>query len=141
MKKLLAILAIGTLLVGCSPEAAKAQTYPLTTANISIVNSGTSYLSAQPLNQHYNTLAIQVTATKLSGVTFSALSYLQGSNDGTNYYTLPSTIAPTFSISTASTQTHVWKLEGNPYYYYRVKTVGTYSLMCGTESGLILPRR
>lgn len=140
MKKLIAFLAVAIFLIGCAPEAVKAQAtvYPLTSPNVSITAGATSYLSVLPLTQTYNTVAIQANVTKLSG-TPNGFAYLQGSNDGTNYKTISA--ASTFTLTDVATQNFIWVLETNPYYYYRIASVGSATVQCSSQAGWFMPKR
>lgn len=92
-----------------------------------VTNTGTAYLSLK-LSGYY-AVSIQVNVTKISG-TLGGTIVLQGSLDGTNYVTIPS--SGSLTVTNVTSQGYLWNYANSPYLYYRVLATGT-----GTMSGII----
>ena len=92
-----------------------------------VTNTGTAYLSLKLTG--YYTVSIQVNVTKISG-TLGGTIVLQGSLDGTNYVTIPS--SSSLTVTNVASQGYLWTYSNSPYLYYRVLATGT-----GTMSGII----
>lgn len=65
------------------------------------------------------TTSIVVNVTKVSG-TVAGTVVLQGSNNGTDFRTLPTAVAASFTATDVAAQGITWVLTGNPYRYYQV---------------------
>lgn len=89
------------LVIGLSlnSNAQTAKTLALA-AGDTAVNTGTSTKALPVITAGYAGAAIQVTLTRNSGTAGGSL-VIQGSNDGTNYYTISSSVTPTNSASQA----------------------------------------
>jgi hypothetical protein len=147
MKKL--ILALGLVVAFiAAPLLSKAQTSVQTMYNASasatetVTNTGTGILTSAIVRGNASQVTIQVAITETSGTTAGTLT-LQGSLDGTNFYTLTNaTSVPqvtTFTALDVASQTFIWRLDANPCAYYRVSWTGS-GTMIDTFTGKILTR-
>jgi pheromone shutdown protein TraB len=113
-------------------------TYSLSTDTVT--NAGTSYLTVQNKGEAGAT-TIQVNVTKVSGTVGGTISLL-GSLDGTNFKALNTeetqTALATITATDANNVYH-WRLNGNPFLYYRVSWTGT-GTMVATFSASLLSR-
>lgn len=98
MKKILFLFALVVSLT-ISASAQRATTLPLA-AGDTATNTGTSTKVLPAITAGYAGAAIQVTLTRNSGTAGGSL-VIQGSNDGTNYYTISSSVTPANSASQA----------------------------------------
>lgn len=103
-----------------APQEVLAQT-KLTPVTDTLTNADTTYLSLSKISGYYNSVAIQVNASKISG-TVGGSAVVQGSVDGTNYIDLPTAVADSMSLTNGSSS-HIWAIESPPYPYYRVKII------------------
>ncbi len=103
-----------------------------------ITNAATKYLTLLVKNPYQN-VVIQPVVTKISGTAGGTVT-LQVSNDGTNYATISSLYSnyQTLSVANVTTNTQLFVVTGSPYYYYRLKYVGSGTMACKI-TGLILP--
>ena len=92
-----------------------------------VVNTATIYLTSPRLAGTKDMATIQVNVTKISGTVGGTISLL-GSLDGTNFKALNTaetqTALATVTATDASNVYH-WRLNGNPFLYYRVSWTGT----------------
>lgn len=99
----------------------------MTNSGDTVVNTGTKTVN-QEVRGWYETVNIQVVATKISGTVAGTMT-LQGSNDGSNYSTIDTAIVKsrysTFTATDVATQTTHFVIEGSPYRYYRVSWTGS----------------
>lgn len=94
---------------------------PLDTA----VNTTVTTLTSVACTKDNLTTSIVVNVLKISG-TAAGTVVLQGSNDNTNFRTLPTAVAASFTVTDiAAAQGITWVLTGNPYRYYRVQYTPT----------------
>jgi hypothetical protein len=125
MKKLLLSLAILTIVVCASAQENLKSVYNLNSDTVT--NTGTVYLTSPRLAGAKETTTIQVNVTKISGTVGGTIS-LMGSLDGTNFKALNTaetqTALATVTATDASNVYH-WRLNGNPFLYYRVSWTGT----------------
>lgn len=91
-----------------------------------LTDTEVDYVTITP-SIYYEQVSFQAKVTKLSG-TVAGYAYLQASNDGTNY----STISDSLTLTNVTTNTKIFVVSGNQYYYYRLKFEGS-----GTMSALI----
>lgn len=103
-------------------------------------NTGTSYVSF-PLQQWYNTIAIQSVVTKISGTVGGTVT-LQGSLDGTNFSTVSSSYVDVTSYvpTDQTTNAKIFIVTGSPYRYYRLSYTGT-GTMSASHQGYIMPNK
>lgn len=97
----------------------------------------TTAIGTKMVNVAYTT-TISALFTKISG-TLAGTATLQGSIDGTDYYTVtsaPYAVTATYTVTDVATQTKSWVLYGNPYKYYRVSWTGA-GTMSGTVQGSV----
>lgn len=127
MKKVILIISVClTLLVNISFAQLNllSETYNLTSDTVT--NAGTTFLSVRNPGGDPTT-TVQIVATKISGTVAGTISLL-GSLDGVNYkaYTLSevATAGHTFTATDVASQTFIWRLQDNPYLYYRVSWTG-----------------
>lgn len=106
-----------------------------------VTNTGTAYLTTRVLGNKANvtTTVIQVVVTKISGTVGGTIS-LQGSIDGTNFKALPTketaTALATITAADASSTYH-WRIDHNPYSYYRVSWTGTGTMAASFTAKLL----
>ena len=111
---------------------------PYNLTSDTVTNGGTAYLTIKgtQLNTSYTT--VQVVVTKISGTVGGTIS-LQGSVDGTSYKALNTaetqTALATITATDASNVYH-WRLNGNPFNYYRVSWTGTGTMAASFTSQL-----
>lgn len=115
-----------------------------------VTNTGTGYVQLQ-VKGAYNSVSIQVVATKISGTNGGTVT-LQGSNDGTNFVTVSTgylrdvtTSSPyaisggaTLTVLNQTTTTKIFTVIGSPYAYYRLSHTGT-GTMVSRLRGYLLP--
>lgn len=103
-----------------------------------VTNAATKYLTLSIKNPYQN-LVIQPVVTKISGTAGGTIT-LEVSNDGTNYVTISSSYSnyQTLSVANQTTNTRLFLVTGSPYYYYRLKYVGSGTMAC-KFLGLVLP--
>jgi hypothetical protein len=93
-----------------------------------VTNTATIYLTSPQINPNKGlSTTVQVNVTKISGTVGGTIS-LQGSLDGTNFKALNTAETQTaLATVTATDATNVyhWRLNGNPFLYYRVSWTGT----------------
>jgi hypothetical protein len=131
---------------GSSSVVALKSIYSLTLDTVT--NAGTKTLT-MPISLPYKTISIGVTVTKVSG-TLGGTVTLQGSVNGVNYVTVPTSFietpntqtpyttggAATYTVPDYSAPTKIFTIIGSPYVYYRVSYTGT-GTMVGTIKGNI----
>lgn len=118
MKKILSLL----LVIGFAITAANAQratTLPLA-AGDTAVNTGTSTKQLPIITAGYAGAAIQVVLTRNSGAAGGSL-VIQGSNDGSNWYTISSSVTP----ANSATQSFVFQIAEPLPVYLRSLLTGT----------------
>lgn len=108
-----------------------------------VTNTGTNYLGnlsasvGSPGTQR--TVVIVWTATKQSG-TVAGTVKIQGSNDGTNFFTLTGAATgsstTTFTATDVASQTTAWVLNANPCRFYRVSWTGS-GTMAATQAATL----
>ncbi len=130
MKNLIFSLIASVALI-CSAPVVNAQVWDMTSSDNfttdTVTNTGTAYLSLKVTG--YYGVSIQLTMTKISG-TVGGSVVLQGSNDGTNYVTIPS--SGSLTATNVTSQGYLWYYSNSPYLYYRVLATGT-----GTMAAII----
>lgn len=105
-------------------------------ATDTVTNTGTNYVSLLVQNW-YEVMTFQANITKISG-TIAGTITLQGSNDGTNYVTIPTTYiassahtpyvvggAATASPTNVTSQSFLFTLVASPFQYYRLSYTGS----------------
>jgi hypothetical protein len=125
VKKIIAIFIVSVSLLATNANAQvsnlKNSDY-ITLSVDTVTNAGISYLKSGAISSKLGVLAVQVTATKISGTVGGTIS-LEYSLDGTNWSALSST---THTATDVSSQTFGWQLsDGVLAKYIRVKWVGT----------------
>lgn len=131
MKKLFAILAvclfIGTVQSNAQGVVTKGMTTSLSSSvdSIRCISTTPNYLYINPTNA-YKCGIFQSTVTRVS-VAIGGSIFLQGSVDGTNWFTATYAAGDTNTVADAASQ--VLKIEvkptnGLPYRYYRIKCTG-----------------
>ena len=111
-----------------------AQTNPavaMTATQDTVINAGTTS-HVKLLQAHYNTVTVAVRITKISG-TVGGSAALQGSIDGTNYFSISG--ASNLTLSDVASQGTLWVTTNAPYSYYRVLTTGS-----GTMRALVVAK-
>lgn len=108
-------------------------------ATDTVTNTGTAVLASGRIAGQ-GKVSIQVNCTEISGTTGGTITLL-GSLDGTNFKAVPTAETQT-SVTTATaadvtTQTFIWRLNDNPFLYYRVSWAGT-GTMSATIGGRIM---
>jgi len=122
------------LLVAMFAFGANAQTVVATTmksvynaASDTVTNTETAYLQGSIIGYKHNA-SFQVVITKISGTVAGTLT-LQGSIDGTNFKAMTvaeaSTAINTATATDVASQTFLWRLNSNPYKYYRISWTGS----------------
>ena len=122
MKKLVLLLVIVLGVIG-----AKAQTN-FTNSGDTITNSGTVSATAEIKNA--GGIGIQAVVTKISG-TVAGTAVLQGSLDGSSYYTIST---DTLTLSDVSSQTLIWTVSENYYINYKVLFTGSGTMSAKAEA-------
>ena len=108
MKKLILLLVVLFAGLGLSAQT------NFTNSGDTITNSGTVSATAEIKNA--GGVSIQAVVTKISG-TVAGTAVLQGSLDGSTYYTFA---ADTLTLSDVSSQTLIWNVAENYYINYKV---------------------
>lgn len=101
---------------------------PYSLSSDTVTNGGTAYLTVRARQINSSWTSIQVDCTEISGTTGGTIT-IQGSIDGTDFKAIPTTDTQT-SVTTATaadvaSQTFIWRIQGNPFPYYRVSWTGT----------------
>jgi hypothetical protein len=106
-----------------------------------VTNTATIFLTSPRMAGTKDMATIQVNVTKISGTVGGTISLL-GSLDGTNFKALNTaetqTALATVTATDASNVYH-WRLNGNPFLYYRVSWTGT-GTMAASFTAKILSR-
>ena len=95
-----------------------------------VTGSNTGYITSAKIANNLHDVSIQAVCSRRSGTAAGTLT-LQASVDGTNYKAITdSTTVPQITTATLTntvTQSFLWRVDGNPYPYYRVSltTSGT----------------
>ena len=108
-----------------------------------VANTATIYLTSaiNPSKDRVKTTEtiVQVVVTKISGTVGGTISLL-GSIDGTNFKALNTaetqTALATITATDASNVYH-WRLNGNPFLYYRVSWTGTGTMSASFSAKLL----
>jgi hypothetical protein len=131
MKKLflisIALIAIVTASFTESKAQSKTMLSVYSLSSDTVTNTGTVYLTARGAQQNTSYTTVQVVVTKISGIVGGTIS-LQGSVDGTSYKALNTAETQTALATITATDTsnvYHWRLNGNPFQYYRVSWTGT----------------
>lgn len=124
MKNLLLLII---MCLGLTANAQLSMLSEYSLASDTVTNTGTGYLSVRNPGAKSGT-TVQIVATKISGTVAGTISLL-GSVDGINYkaFTLAeaSTAGHTFTATDVASQNFIWRLNDNPYLYYRVSWTGS----------------
>jgi hypothetical protein len=132
MKKILIIAGLTIASIAALSIKSKAQELtmlsPYSLSSDTVTNTGTAYLTVRGRQINSSWTSIQVDCTEISGTTGGTIT-IQGSIDGTDFKAIPTTDTQT-SVTTATaadvaSQTFIWRLQGNPFQYYRVSWTGT----------------
>ena len=131
MKNLFKLLIISfAMLLG---NFANAQVATMTTSGSPVTNTGTA-TSTLAVKSISSMVAIQAVFTKTSG-TLGGTATLQGSLDGVNYTTISTAAtvagASTYTVTDVASQSVIFLVKNQGYYYYRVSWTGT-GTMVGT---------
>lgn len=137
---ILVMFAASTIEVSAQVKDLKS-TYSLTLDTVT--NTATVYLTSaiNPSKDRVKTTEtiVQVVVTKISGTVGGTIS-LQGSIDGTNFKALNTaetqTALATITATDASNVYH-WRLNGNPFLYYRVSWTGTGTMSASFSAKLL----
>jgi hypothetical protein len=143
MKNLLFIVfAVAALLVAPHIETqaqSKSFTSPYSLSSDTVTNAGVAYLTVRASQNNTSYSTVQVVVTKISGTVGGTIS-LQGSVDGTSYKALNTaetqTALATITATDASNVYH-WRLNGNPFQYYRVSWTGTGTMAASFTAQLL----
>lgn len=117
MKKLILILAASMLF------AFQAKPQSILMVGDTVVNTATVNMDLKTVN-NYDNVSFQLIATKLTG-TVAGTAILQASNDGTNWLTINTAGADTFTVTNVATQSYFWNELPNHYLWYRINVVGS----------------
>ena len=123
MKKILFFLFASCLTFGAFSQAdMKSAVYTSNTLD-TVTNAATKYLVSAKQGISYGAIVtVAFTATEISGTT-GGTATLQGSLDGTNWYTAPGTTA--YTLTDVAAQTTVFKVTSSGEVYFRLAVVGT----------------
>jgi len=122
MKKLILLLVVLFAGLGLSAQT------NFTNSGDTITNSGTVSATAEIKNA--GGVSVQAVVTKISG-TVAGTAVLQGSLDGTTYYTFA---ADTLTLSDVSSQTLIWNVAENYYVNYKVLFTGSGTMSAKAEA-------
>ena len=122
MKKLILLLVVLFAGLGLSAQT------NFTNSGDTITNSGTVSATAEIKNA--GGVSIQAVVTKISG-TVAGTAVLQGSLDGSTYYTFA---ADTLTLSDVSSQTLIWNVAENYYINYKVLFTGSGTMSAKAEA-------
>ena len=122
MKKLILLLVVLFAGLGLSAQT------NFTNSGDTITNSGTVSATAEIKNA--GGVSIQAVVTKISG-TVAGTAVLQGSLDGSTYYTFA---ADTLTLSDVSSQTLIWNVAENYYVNYKVLFTGSGTMSAKAEA-------
>lgn len=144
MKKLLQLFLIFSLTFAAivlPDNKAKAQTSMVSSDNGTVLdtltNAATEYLTlSTQISSNFNIVEFALTVTKISG-TVGGTATLQGSLDGTLWYTQPGVTAYTI---TDATQTTSFKVTDYGSRYLRIALVGT-GAMSASYKGKFVARK
>lgn len=154
MKKLIGIIGVVALLALASISVdaqvvVMQKKFVATAGNVTVsldtvTNTGTNYLTnIAPIAQTpgaQRTVLVVWTATKQSGTVAGTVT-LQGSLDGTNFFTLTGGTAGVqtgaFTATNVASQTTAWTVNANYCKYYRVTWTGT-GTMAATQAAKVL---
>lgn len=122
MKKLLILILVAALAMVIAPES-KAQIsmksqYALT--EDTVTNGATKYLTSSVINGYKKVVVVQFIATEISGTT-GGTATLQGSLDGSNWYTIGSA----YTLTDVATQSTSFSITDFGHLYLRVAVTGT----------------
>jgi hypothetical protein len=134
MKKLFLLLAFIAIVASASAQSDLKSEYNLNSDTVT--NTATQFLTSPRLAGAKETTTIQVNVTKISGTVGGTIS-LQGSLDGTNFKALNTAETQTaLATITATDATNVyhWRLNGNPFLYYRVSWTGAATMSASFSS-------
>lgn len=98
-----------------------------------ITNTGTADLIIRS-QKWAQTVSIEIVVTKISG-TVANYCILMGSVDGVNYINVNT---DTLTCTNTTTNKKVWVIDGNPYEYYKVHSVGA-GTMAASQMGYFMP--
>jgi hypothetical protein len=103
-----------------------------------VTNTGTAFVSARTNTSSDAAVGVAATVTKISG-TVTGTVILQGSLDGTNYYTIST---DTLMLTDVASQGKIFKLDHNYVNYYRLLATGA-GTMAATIAGklVVKPQR
>lgn len=136
MRKLILAFALFAIVASASAQVSLLSPYNLTSDTVT--NTGTAYLTVRNAGTKATT-TIQVAVTKISGTVGGTISLL-GSVDGTSYKALNTaetqTALATITATDASNVYH-WRLNGNPFLYYRVSWTGTGTMSASFTAKLL----
>lgn len=137
MKKLALLLSLLGLMLALAPSTSNAQTVPTgkfystlggSVDSIRCISNTANYLYIAP-TLNYKCGAYQASVTRVSSAIGGTI-FLQGSVDGTNWYTATYYTGDTLTVANSASQTGAVVLkanEGLPYKYYRLKCTGASS--------------
>lgn len=132
MKKLLSILILSFALASFTQAQVVVATMKAsltsTVDSVRCVGTTPNYLYISP-NGDYSTAVYQATVRRVSTAIGGSI-FLQGSIDGTNWYTATNVAGDTMTVADAATQalkTVVGPTYGNPWKSYRLKFTGASS--------------
>jgi len=137
MKKI--ILGLLVCFALCSTQNASAQVITMGGSDGAVVNTATAY-NTQKVDGGFTYACVQTVITKVSGTVGGTVT-LQGSVDGVNYETVDlsyiSDSIATFTPTNVATNSVIFKMNGAPYGYYRIKYVGTGTMSATVTSYFI----
>ncbi len=128
------------MLIACLFMAitSNAQVFTMTTSGSPVTNTGTA-TSTVTVKSVSGLVTIQAVFTKTSG-TLGGTATLQGSLDGVNYVTIPTAAtvagASTYTVTDTATQSTIFTVKNQGYYYYRVSWTGTGTMVGNVTSYL-----
>lgn len=124
-----------SLLIGFK---AQSQVFTMTTSGSPVTNTGTA-TSTIAVKQVSSLVTVQSVFTKTSG-TLGGTATLQGSLDGVNYTTIATAAtvagASTYTVTDVATQSVIFVVKNQGYYYYRISWTGTGTMVGTLESYL-----
>lgn len=141
MKKI--IFAIAICIASFTASQAQIESaFTMTGNGDTITNTGTK-TNTLKVKTSANVVGIHTVITKISGTVAGTVT-LQGSNDGTTYLTVDTTLAVskkvTFTATNTATQGVYFTIKDSPYLYLRISYTGSGTMAASMRSYLV-PRQ
>lgn len=109
-------------------------TKPMTLAGATVTNTGTGTATSEPLSTDFRNVTVQLLITKTSGTVAGTVT-LQGSSDGTNWYSFTSPAAVT--ATDVATQVVTFQVTDKIFKYYRASYTGTGTMVAVMSAAYI----